>query len=128
MQVGHGAKFGRKKQQALAALLEHVTVKKASEAVGVVDSTLWRWMQEPSFKAAYLAARRQVVEATIARVQRMTGEAANTLREIMLSENNSASSRVQAAKTIIELAVKGIEVGDILARLDALEAGRLTRR
>jgi hypothetical protein len=128
MQVGHGQKFGRKKQQAIAALIELGTVKAAGETIDVSDSTLWRWMREPSFKSAYLTARRQVVEVAIAKVQRMTGEAADTLREIMLSESNPASSRVQAAKTIIELSLRGIEIADILARIDALETGLLSRR
>ena len=85
-------------------------------------------MREPSFQKAYLAAKRQVVETTIAKVQRITGEAADTLREVMLCESNPASSRVQAAKTIIEMAIQGVEVSEILTRLDMLETALLNRR
>ena len=43
--TGHGAKFGRKKEQAIAALLSHRTVEEAAKAAGISPATLKRWMQ-----------------------------------------------------------------------------------
>ena len=54
---GHGAKFGRKKEEAIAALLTQRNTEEAARAIGVVPSTLLRWMKEPDFDAAYRAAR-----------------------------------------------------------------------
>jgi len=44
---GHGAKFGRKKEEAIAALLTQRNTEEAARAIGVVPSTLLRWMKEP---------------------------------------------------------------------------------
>ena len=66
---GHGAKFGRKKEEAIAALLTHRNTEEAARSIGVVPSTLLRWMKEPDFDAAYRAARRLAFGQSIARLQ-----------------------------------------------------------
>jgi hypothetical protein len=38
--VGHGAKFGRKKEEAIVALLTHRSIEEAAKAVGVGTQTL----------------------------------------------------------------------------------------
>ncbi len=46
---GHGAKFERKKEQAIAALLTHRTTEEATSASGIGISTLFRlWFSETS--------------------------------------------------------------------------------
>jgi transposase-like protein len=55
--LGHGAKFGRKREQAIAALLSHSNVDAAARAVGISGNTLLRWTKEPEFEAAYQEAR-----------------------------------------------------------------------
>jgi len=57
--TGHGAKFGRKKEDAIAALLTQRTVEEAAKSLNIATKTLLRWMKEPEFDAAYRAARRQ---------------------------------------------------------------------
>jgi hypothetical protein len=46
--IGHGAKFGRKKEEAVAALLTHRTVEDAAGAVGVAPGYL-----DPAFPTGY---------------------------------------------------------------------------
>src|ERR1022692_4577756 len=75
---GHGSKFGRKKEQALAALLSHRNVEESAKAAGISSATLKRWLQLPEFKAAYLAARREAVLQANARIQQNSGAAAAT--------------------------------------------------
>ena len=41
---GHGAKFGRKKEDAIVALLTHRSIEEAAAAVGVSVKSLLRWM------------------------------------------------------------------------------------
>lgn len=48
--TGHGAKFGRKKEEAIAALLTQRNTEEAARAVGVAHKTLLRWLQIPEFK------------------------------------------------------------------------------
>jgi hypothetical protein len=80
---GHGSKFGRKKEQALAALLSHRNMEESAKAAGISSATLKRWLQLPEFKAAYLAARREVVLQTNARMQANSGAAASVLFKLM---------------------------------------------
>jgi hypothetical protein len=58
---GHGTKFGRKMEEAIAALLTHRNVEEAAQAINVTPKTLLRWMQIEEFRAAYLKARQEAV-------------------------------------------------------------------
>ena len=51
--TGHGAKFGRKKEEAIIALLSHRTIEEAARAVDLSTKTLLRWQKEPAFQSAY---------------------------------------------------------------------------
>jgi len=51
--IGHGAKFGRKMEKAIAALLGHRSLEAAAREVGVSVNTLQRWMNDPEFDRAY---------------------------------------------------------------------------
>jgi hypothetical protein len=48
--TGHGAKFARKKEAAVAALLTHRNIEEAADAVGIAPKTLIRWTKEPEFR------------------------------------------------------------------------------
>lgn len=62
-----------------------------------------------------------MVEHVIVRIQTDAASAAKVLRDVADDKEASASARVSAAKSIIELAVKAVETGDVEARLEALE-------
>src|SRR5437763_102872 len=53
----------RKREQAIAALLERPTIAEAAQAVGVSERTLRRWLSEADFAADYAAARPGAVRA-----------------------------------------------------------------
>ena len=91
--VGHGSKFGRKKEEAIAAPLTQRKVEEAAKSVGVGANTLLRWMKEPEFQKAYRDARRQAFGQSIARLQQATGAAATTLLKITVDQNAPASTR-----------------------------------
>jgi transposase-like protein len=119
--VGHGAKFGRKKEEAIAALLVQRNVEEAARAVGIATSTLLRWLQLPEFAAAFRKARRDAFSQSIARLQQGSSAAATTLLKIMLDQNAPTSTRVRAAECVMNHAMKAIELEDIEARVRALE-------
>jgi hypothetical protein len=118
---GHGAKFERKKEQAIAALLNHRTTEEAAKAVGIGVTTLFRWLNEPEFRAAYLKARREAVSQAIARIQQAAGAAGVTILKLMTDPNVPAAVRLRAAESVYDIAIKGIETEDIEARIAALE-------
>jgi len=47
---GHGSKFSRKMEEAVAALLTHRNHEEAARAVGIGTATLLRWQKEPEFR------------------------------------------------------------------------------
>ena len=67
--AGHGEKFGRKKEEAIAALLTQRNVEEAARVAGIGTRTLLRWLKIPEFDAAYRQARRAAFAQTIARLQ-----------------------------------------------------------
>jgi len=63
-----------------------------------------------------------VVQQAIVQVQHATGTAVQTLLAVMQDANAPASAKVSAAKTILETAVKAVELEDLEVRIAALEA------
>jgi hypothetical protein len=119
--TGHGAKFGRKKEDAIIALLTHRTIEEAARAVNVSTKTLLRWQKEPEFDAAYRAANRAAFGQSIARLHHLSSAAVSTLGKVMLDSATPAATRVRAADSILNHTTKAIEIEDIEARVTELE-------
>ena len=119
--VGHGAKFGHKMEQAIAALLSYRNVEEAARAVGISVNTLLRWTKEPEFEAAYREARRTAFSQSIAPAAGAAGAAVTTVLKIMLDSNAPAGTRLRAAEVVLEQATKAMEIEDIEARVAELE-------
>ena len=96
--VGHGTKFSRKKDQAIAALLTQPSVAEAARVAGIGPQTLGRWMKVPEFDAAYRAAKRAVFGQAIARLQQASGTAVTTLLKVMFDGDLPAAARLTAQK------------------------------
>ena len=125
---GHGAKFGRKKEEAIVALLIQRNVDEAARSIGISTQTLVRWMKLPEFQTAYREARRAAYGQSIARLQQATTAAVSTLLKIMVDTNSPASTRVRAADSVLNHAVKAIENEDIEVRVAALEQAAETSK
>ncbi len=67
--AGHGEKFGRKQEEAIAALLSQRNIDEAARVAGVGARTLIRWLKLPEFQTAYREARRAAFGQSIARLQ-----------------------------------------------------------
>jgi transposase-like protein len=120
--TGHGTKFGRKKEEAIAALLSERTIEEAARACGMSPKTLLRWLKVPEFKAAYLEARGQALGQSNARLQQATSAAVTTLLKLMVSPEAPPATRVRAAQCVVELAQKGFELDNLELRPARLEA------
>ena len=118
---GHGAKFGRKQEEAIAALLTQRNIDEAAKAVGIAPNTLLKWMKQPEFDSAYREARRLAFRQSVARLQQASGAAVSTLLKIMVDVNAPHSTRVRAADSVLDHAAKAIEIEDIEVRVAALE-------
>jgi hypothetical protein len=123
---GHGDKLGRKKEQAIAALLSEATVEAAAAKVGVSHSTLKKWLTDSNFQRYYRRARREVVEGAIVRLQQCA-----TAAVLCLYKNLSCGNpwvEIGAARTILDHAVASIKLDDVLQRVEQLEAREAARQ
>jgi hypothetical protein len=120
-------KLSRKKHLLIAELLQRPTIREAAEAANLGEATAHRWLRDPAFQRCYKAARQQIVDISISQIQKASSEAVEVLREILHDNTAPASSRVSASKIILELSLKGLEVTDILERLDSLEQAMLSQ-
>jgi hypothetical protein len=118
---GHGAKFGRKKEEAVVALLTQRNIEEAAKSIGIGTQTLLRWLKIPEFDEAYREARRAAFGKATARLQQATGAAVSTLLKIMVDTNAPPSTRVRAADSVLDHAKQAIEIEDVEVRVAALE-------
>ena len=119
--TGHGAKSGRKQEEAIVALLSQRSVDDAARVVNVTPRTLYGWMKEAEFDAAYRKTKRAAFGQSIARLHHLSSAAVSTLGKIMLDSTTPPSTRVRAADSILNHTAKAIEIEDVEARVSELE-------
>ena len=118
---GHGEKLSRNQERAISALLVHPTMSQAAEAAGIGEVTLWRWLRIPTFKEQYRLARREAVSQAVGQLQAACSIAVVALTDVFRDVNCPASARVSAARTVLEMALKGVELEDLAVRVEELE-------
>jgi hypothetical protein len=114
-----GGSKANRRDIAIAALLTERTIEEAADRAGVSARTLKNWLAEPDFCAAYRAARRQLVEGAVGRLQEASGKAVDAL--VALLDCGHAPTRARAAMGILERSVRAIETTDLMERLEAME-------
>jgi hypothetical protein len=119
--TGHGQKLSRKKEQAIAALLSQPSIGGAAEKIGIGEKTLFRWLQLDEFQRAYKNARRQVIDQTIAQIQSVMSEAVRTLLNVMSDDATPASAKVSAARALLDIGFKVVEIEDLESRIEKIE-------
>lgn len=112
-----------KQEAALLALLNEPTIKQAAATAGVGERTLHRWLDDdPAFIAAYRKARRQAFGQSIALTQRYSPMAVQVLAKIVNDPAAPTSARVSAAQALLKHGRDAIELDDLAARVEQLEA------
>lgn len=118
---GHGTKFGRKKEDAIAALLTQRNLDEAARLVGISPNTLVKWMKDPEFDVSYREARRTVFGQSISRLVQASTAAVSTLLKVMVDPATPSSVKVRAADCVLCHSAKAVEMEDIEDRLAELE-------
>ena len=119
--AGNGQKT-RQREKAICGLLQQSTIAEAAQYAGISEGTLYRWLRDdPTFQKLYRESRRESVRQATARLQQACGQAVQTLMDVQSDVESSASARVTAAKAILELAYKAVEIEDLETRITALE-------
>jgi hypothetical protein len=97
---GHGTKFNRKMELAVAALLTERTIPDAARVVDVSTKTLKRWKEVPEFQMAFLAARRDRYDQVMQRFEQNLNNAATVTLKTMAEPSVQAAVRLRAADGI----------------------------
>ena len=100
-----------KQLQALPHLVSGKTFANAATAADVSERTVYRWMNDPEFKSAYLTMREVETEIASAELRGLKFKAAITLSRAMDHEDPDISLR--AAQTAIKTSAKVEEAEDV---------------
>lgn len=111
-----------KQMKALSALLCSPTLAAAAKLSGIPERSLYRYLRTPHFADAYRRARTEQVRQSMCHLQRMTTKAAATLETLLGDPVTKGAVKVAAARTVLDLSLRAIEIEDLEARLTALEA------
>ena len=118
---GNVMKLKPKQEEAIIALLANRSVEEAARTVKLTPRTLYRWLKERDFDAAYRQARRAAFGQCTARLQQASGAAVSAVLKILVDLSGPASTRLRAADLVLSHAAKAIEIEDIEARVADLE-------
>ena len=121
MTKGHGSKFGRKKEAAIAALLSGKSQAEAARGIGVDPSTMKRWLRLPEFQAEYLQVRREIMSQASARIQNNAVGLTSLALKLVSQEATPASVKAHLILGLLDRGNQAVEREDILIRLAALE-------
>jgi hypothetical protein len=120
-ETGSGGRKRRKQDEFIASLLSHPSVEAAASAVKISRATAFRWLRDQDVTERLRAARRDAWGRAMAQLQEAGPEAVEALRRTLREAENEAP-RVSAAKAILELGLRAVELSDIEQRLARLEA------
>ena len=109
------------KEKAIAALLAYPTKREAAEAAGITDRTLRNYFKDEEFRQRYRTEFLGLVTEASRQAQQTMSPALSTLQGIMANKNIHAQTRIYAARTILEYAVKLTEMADMVSRLEEME-------
>ncbi len=111
-----------KQHKTIACLLCNPTIAEAAEAAGVGERTIYAWLNEPAFSQAYRVARRAVVSQATAQLQQHVTVAVKELGHLVSGFGGvKPEIRLAAAKFVLEMAIKSVELDDVQERLSRLE-------
>lgn len=110
-----------KQQKALAALLSCANLTDAAKASNLGQRTLFRYLRTPHFAEAYQTARHELVQNSIAQLQKLSATAVTALEKVFTEGYAKPSVQVRAAEVVLNLSLRSIEIESIESRLAALE-------
>lgn len=114
-------KLTPRQHRTILALLENPTVQSAAASAGTSSASVYRWLADDTFKTAFREAKLEIVRHAMARLQRASGQAVDTITSLMTDLDAPPSVRLGAGKVILEMTHKFVEFENLSVRVDALE-------
>jgi transposase-like protein len=104
----------------MLALACGATLENAARQAGISESTVRRRIKDPEFQRKITALRWDMVQRAVGMVTAAMAESVKTL-VVLQKETVPSSSRLGAARTMLEIGLKLREQNDLEQRLAALE-------
>jgi AcrR family transcriptional regulator len=113
----------RRRERAISLLLSERTIDGVARKLNVTRRTVYRWLQDESFRADYYQARKNLLRAATARLTKDMLKASETLHKIVTSKGKPYQGPiVSAAVATIRLGLDSHIVEDLEERILKLEA------
>ena len=106
-------------EEIIAALLNSGSIAQAAQLTGIAPRTIYDRMGTRDFKAAYSAAKADIVRQAVLTLSRNLAAAVDVVMDVMNDDSTNPAIRLQAAKMIIDGAAK---FTDRLAKADEYTA------
>ena len=114
-----------RQNKAIAALLRCPTKQEAAKEAGIAESTLRSYLADPEFQTELRKAFARMVDDAANDLKRTLSPAIQALQDIVADEEQSASARISAARSLLEYSLRYSEFSDILRLLNGDEANVL---
>lgn len=108
-------------EKAILALMSETTVLRAAEQVGVDARSIYRWLEDPVFAAAFRRTRRESFAQAMASTQKYAGLAVHALAKVMTDANANPQARVAAASALLKFSRESLEIDSLVERIEQLE-------
>lgn len=111
-------KLSDNQNRALIGLLTTRTHKEAAAKAGISVRMLNNYLNDDKFNKAYSKATRRLVDDATRNMHKALDPSLNALIDMVGDKNEPGSTRVAAARTILEYTLKYTEFNDILKAID----------
>jgi len=115
------AKRERTKEILLVGLLNNVTVTATSQATGISEDTIYKYLRDPEFIKEYDEKRREMLEESCHTLQAKMSMATDELVKIIEDPDTKPQIRLNAIDMLFRHSYRQTEQLEVLSRLDALE-------
>lgn len=93
-------------EEIIASLIASGTITEAASKLKISTRTIYERMGKKDFKAAYTAAKSDIIRGAVLNINTKLIEAINTISELMTDKEVNPAIRLQAAQTILNNAQK----------------------
>lgn len=107
--------------KALAALVTEPTQKAAAAKAGISETTMRNYLADPEFQRAYKKEFSDLVTQATRQAQQALSPALSVLLEILQDEEQPASARISACRSIAEYGLRLTEITDVLKTLEEMD-------
>lgn len=109
-------------RKAIEALISGSTTEQAAIYAGVQERTVYHWRTQDDFKAALQDAQNHALSSAVIGLSGASIDAVQVLRDIANDTEAPPSTRVSAAKAILDSVIRLKELYDLENRISKLEA------